>query len=85
MDGYASFKRAFSTEHDHRACLHMTIEFRPTWLDEDLTAYQDTVVRFVTTEMQPQDEQARKQGHVGHALWRRAGELGLLCSDIPEE
>jgi acyl-CoA dehydrogenase len=47
--------------------------------------YQDTVVRFVETEMLPQDEAARKQGHVGHALWKRAGELGLLCSDIPEE
>jgi acyl-CoA dehydrogenase len=62
----------------------MTIEFRPSWLDEDLAMYQDTVVRFVESEMQPQDEAARKHGHVGHALWRRAGELGILCSDIAE-
>ncbi|KQT09705.1 acyl-CoA dehydrogenase family protein [Ramlibacter sp. Leaf400] len=63
----------------------MTIDFRPSWLDEDLAMYQDTVVRFVETEMQPHDEAARKQGHVGHELWKRAGELGLLCSDIPEQ
>ncbi|MDB5899275.1 MAG: acyl-CoA dehydrogenase protein [Ramlibacter sp.] len=63
----------------------MTIEFRPGWLDDDLVMYQDTVVRFVETEMLPHDEAARKQGHVGHALWQRAGALGLLCSDIPEE
>lgn len=35
--------------------------------------------------MQPQDEEARRRGHVGHELWRRAGELGFLCVDIPEE
>lgn len=63
----------------------MTIEFRPSWLDKDLAMYQDTIVRFVESEMLPQDEAARKQGHVGHALWKRAGELGLLCSDIPEQ
>ncbi len=62
----------------------MTIEFRPSWLDEDLAMYQDTVVRFVETEMLPNDEAARHQGHVGHELWKRAGELGVLCSDIPE-
>ena len=26
-----------------------------------------------------------RRGHVGHELWRRAGELGFLCVDIPEE
>ena len=35
--------------------------------------------------MQPHDEEARKRGHVGHELWRRAGQLGFLCVDIPEE
>jgi acyl-CoA dehydrogenase len=63
----------------------MSIDFRPAWLDDELAMYRDTVVRFVETEMLPQDEAARKRGHVGHELWRRAGELGLLCSDIPEE
>jgi acyl-CoA dehydrogenase len=62
----------------------MPLDFRPAWLDEELAMYRDTVVRFVDTEMLPQDEAARKRGHVGHELWRRAGELGLLCSDIPE-
>ncbi len=62
----------------------MPIDFRPAWLDADLEAYRDTVERFVETEMLPEDEAARKRGHVGHALWRRAGQLGLLCADIPE-
>jgi acyl-CoA dehydrogenase len=63
----------------------MTIDFRPSWFDDDLGTYQDTVVRFVESEMLPHDEAARKQGHVGPALWKRAGKLGLLCSDIPEQ
>jgi len=63
----------------------MPIDFHPAWLDEDLSTYRDTVVRFVETEMLPQDAEARERGHVGHELWRRAGELGLLCSDIPEQ
>ncbi|MFT3818905.1 MAG: acyl-CoA dehydrogenase family protein [Rubrivivax sp.] len=62
----------------------MTIDFRPSWLDDELALYQDTVARFVDREMLPADEQARKDGHVGHALWRQAGQLGLLCADIPD-
>nr|WP_145544935.1 acyl-CoA dehydrogenase family protein [Variovorax boronicumulans] len=63
----------------------MSIDFRRSWMDEDLALFRDNVVRFIETEMQPHDEAARKNGHVGHALWRKAGELGLLCTDIPEE
>ena len=54
-------------------------------MDLDLDLYRDNVVRFIETEMAPHDEAARKQGHVGHALWLKAGALGLLCADIPEE
>ena len=63
----------------------MPIDFRPSWIDEDVATYRDTVVRFVETEMLPQDQAARKRGHVGHELWLRAGQIGLLCSDIPEQ
>ena len=63
----------------------MAIDFTPSWMDADLAMYRDTVERFVETEMLPDDEIARKRGHVGHELWRRAGELGILCSDIPEQ
>ncbi len=63
----------------------MPIEFRRSWTDPDLDQYRDTVVRFLEEEMQPEDEAARKRGHVGHELWRKAGALGLLCTDIPEE
>ena len=63
----------------------MPIDFRRSWSDEDLELYRDNVVRFIDTEMLPHDEEARKRGHVGHEIWRKAGALGLLCSDIPEQ
>jgi len=62
----------------------MAIEFPRSWMNEELAMYRDTVVRFVENEMVPHDEAARKRGHVGREIWRKAGELGLLCADIPE-
>jgi len=63
----------------------MALTFHRSWEDPDLVAYRTSVARFIEQEMLPGDEQARRRGHVGHALWRRAGELGFLCADIPEE
>lgn len=63
----------------------MPIDFSRSWSNEDLTLYRDNVVRFIETEMLPHDAAARERGHVGHELWRRAGALGMLCTDIPED
>jgi len=63
----------------------MPMNLQPSWSDADLQAYRDTVARFVERELLPHDAQARRNGHVGHAVWRRAGEIGLLCADIPAE
>jgi acyl-CoA dehydrogenase len=63
----------------------MAIRFDRSWSDADLELYRGTVVRFIEEELAPGDEEARKRGHVGREVWRKAGELGLLCADIPEE
>ncbi|TFZ02705.1 acyl-CoA dehydrogenase [Ramlibacter henchirensis] len=63
----------------------MALEFKRSWSDPELELYRQTVVRFIDEELAPGDEEARKRGHVGHAVWRRAGELGLLCADIPDD
>src|SRR5580704_15209328 len=52
------------------------------WMDEDLAIFRDAVTRFVEAEMVPNEEQWRKQQHVGKDIWRKAGETGLLCTDI---
>ena len=63
----------------------MAYDFSPRWMNPELEAFQTSVEKFLDQEMVPQDEAARAQGHVGHELWRRAGELGMLCTDIPAE
>jgi acyl-CoA dehydrogenase len=63
----------------------MAIEFKPSWSDADLELYRDTVVRFVEDEVLPNEAPSRARGHVGREIWRRAGALGLLCADMPEQ
>jgi acyl-CoA dehydrogenase len=55
------------------------------WMDEELSIFRDAVTRFVDDEMVPNEEQWRKQQHVGKEIWGKAGENGLLCTDIPAE
>ena len=52
------------------------------WVDEELAIFRDAVARFVEAEMVPNDQQWRKQQHVGKEIWRKAGAMGLLCTDI---
>lgn len=52
------------------------------WMDEELTIFRDAVSRFVEAEMVPHDEQWRKQQNVGRDIWRKAGAMGLLCTDV---
>jgi acyl-CoA dehydrogenase len=55
------------------------------WMSDDLAMYREAVARFVDSEMVPQDAHWREQHNVGHEIWRKAGALGFLCSDIPTE
>src|SRR6202789_1874150 len=51
-------------------------------MDEDLTIFRDAVSRFVDAEMVPSEHQWREQQNVGKDIWRKAGAMGLLCTDI---
>jgi acyl-CoA dehydrogenase len=53
------------------------------WMDEDLAIFREAVIKFVESEMVPQEAAWREQQHVGRDIWRKAGEVGLLCTDIP--
>ncbi|MEC7118955.1 MAG: acyl-CoA dehydrogenase family protein [Pseudomonadota bacterium] len=57
----------------------------PTWMDADLELYRNSVRRFVETEIATHEEKWRKQQHVDRELWTKAGELGLLLADVPEQ
>lgn len=47
-------------------------------------AFRATVRRFVQDEVAPWHAQWERDGQVPKALWRRAGELGMLCLTMPE-
>jgi acyl-CoA dehydrogenase len=63
----------------------MPLQHTSTWMDDDLTAFRDTVARFVETEMLPHDARWRAQHHVDRDTWRLLGQTGLLCLDVPEQ
>lgn len=63
--------------------MRMPVSFDRSWSNPDIESYRDTVVRFIDEHVVPGDEAARQRGHVGLDLWRAAGALGLLCTDIP--
>ena len=55
------------------------------WMNPELETFRDTVRRFVAAEITPYQQRWREQQHVDRALWRKAGDLGLLLADIPED
>ena len=59
--------------------------YTSNWMDDDLAAFRDTAARFIEAEMLPHDARWRAQHHVDREAWRRMGQTGLLCLDIPEQ
>jgi acyl-CoA dehydrogenase len=56
---------------------------RPMWMDDEVVAFRDQVRKVFEREFAPQELRWREQHCVDRAVWRRAGELGLLCTSIP--
>src|ERR1700743_479182 len=47
--------------------------------------FRDSVRRFVEREIVPFHRQWERDGIVPRELWRKAGEQGLLCANVPTE
>lgn len=47
--------------------------------------FRDQVRRFIAAEITPHHAEWEKAGIVPRAVWRKAGEAGLLCTEVPEE
>jgi acyl-CoA dehydrogenase len=52
---------------------------------EELAALRDLVRRFIDKEIAPHHARWEREGQVSRELWRKAGELGLLCMGLPTE
>lgn len=55
------------------------------WMDSELVMLQDMAVNFYKTECEPHYERFEEQGKFDVAVWRKAGEMGLLGAEVPEE
>jgi acyl-CoA dehydrogenase len=57
---------------------------RASWLDADLVELARLARNFFAKEVQPYRDRFAKQGFPDREVYRKAGELGLLCLSIPE-
>ena len=58
---------------------------RAPWSDDEVEAVRELARDFFTKEVVPNQEKYIAQGYPDREIYRRAGELGLLCAMIPEE
>ncbi|MFT4256929.1 MAG: acyl-CoA dehydrogenase family protein [Pseudoxanthomonas sp.] len=60
----------------------MIENYRPSWMTEELDALQDLARRFVAEEVLPHQDRWFEQGATDRDVWLKAGELGLILTDI---
>jgi acyl-CoA dehydrogenase len=63
----------------------MPLTQRSSWLDPDLDSFRELAHSFCQKELAPNHERWSAAKQVDRELWRKAGEVGLLCLSIPEE
>jgi acyl-CoA dehydrogenase len=54
-------------------------------MTDDLDAFRELARSFCERELVPNQDRWAEQHHVDRELWRRAGDVGLLCLSMPEE
>ncbi|HEY4627829.1 MAG TPA: acyl-CoA dehydrogenase family protein [Flavobacterium sp.] len=58
---------------------------RKIYATEEHKMMRKMIQEFITNEIVDQIDEWEKNGMVSCEIWKRAGELGLLCLDIPEQ
>lgn len=58
---------------------------RKIYASEEHRMMRDMIQDFISNEILDQNDQWEKDGMVSRAIWERAGALGLLCIDMPEQ
>ena len=53
--------------------------------EQQLQLFRQSFRKFVEREIQPHHEQWEQDGVVSRDVWRKAGENGFLCMEVPEE
>ena len=55
------------------------------WATEDHEMFRDSVRKLIENDFVPNRERWIEQGYMEPEYWRKAGDVGLLCADIPTE
>ncbi|MNO64561.1 Acyl-CoA dehydrogenase [compost metagenome] len=63
----------------------MLENYRSPWMTEDLEQFKDMVERFGKEYLEPNELKWREQHYADRSAWLKAGELGLILPDFPEE
>jgi len=59
--------------------------YKSPWMDDDLGIFRSSVRQFMREEFVPHEARWREQHRVDREAWLKAGEMGILLTDIPEE
>ncbi|WP_255558407.1 acyl-CoA dehydrogenase family protein [Zhongshania aquimaris] len=62
----------------------LTMPIERTIFCDEQKIFRQSVRRFMEDEIVPNMEDWMAQGYVSREVWRKAGELGMLCTTIPE-
>tara|TARA_R110002033_G_scaffold72897_1_gene124127 strand:+ start:72222 stop:73430 length:1209 start_codon:yes stop_codon:yes gene_type:complete len=65
--------------------LHNILLEREIYASEEHKMMQEMIQDFLKNEILPENDQWERDGMVSRKIWERAGELGLLCIDMPIE
>ncbi|QSB14703.1 acyl-CoA dehydrogenase family protein [Natronosporangium hydrolyticum] len=60
-------------------------DYQSPWMDEELADLRGLARRFCVEELLPHQQRWREQHHVDRELWRKGGQVGLLCLSVPEQ
>ena len=59
--------------------------FQRTVFNDEQNYFRETVTKFVSKEVLPHHSLWEKEGIVPKEIWLKAGDLGILCPNIPKE
>lgn len=63
----------------------MAKTYQAAWMSEDLEQFADSIRRFAKEYLEPNDVAWRAQKQATREAWLKAGELGMILPDLPEE
>jgi len=55
------------------------------WMTDEARAFRKKVRQFIQNELAPHQDRWSKQGHPDADVWPKAGSMGVLLPEVPQE